>query len=127
MWSDRYYYLNIYKNERLSEEVSTTELTEFISGISELENDGILKFKNIDSAPFVRLALLKSQSANSWSEGDRNSKSTNLITVVCSKVDGSDFEKVQNLLTQIAKFLNWKLVNEETDDGIKNFVLWQAK
>ena len=124
MWSDRYYYLNIYKDESLSSDVSTIQLREFIATIPQLEQRGEFEFSNTASFPFTSLWLLKAKSICSWSSNDTDPKRTNLITIVCSKGDNVDFRVLESVFTQIASYLNWTLVDEETDDGIENYIIW---
>lgn len=127
MWSDRYYYLNIYKDNLLSEEVSTAELLDFISDIPELEKSRKFEFKNKESFPFTQLSLLKAKSLGSWSSDDANPDKTNLIAIVSSKGSHNDFEELKRVFIEIASFLQWTLVNEETDDGIENHIIWKPK
>ena len=124
MWSDSYYYLNIYKDEKLSSEIDTDELRTFISTIPALEKNGEYKFKNTKDFPFIDLLLLKVNDVNNWNENDFNSKKTNMIAIVCSKGNEVNFKKIKFVLIKIASFLNWELVNEETDDGIENDTMW---
>jgi hypothetical protein len=119
MWSDRYYYLNIYKDETLSAEANTEELKNFTSTIPELEVHGKFEFKNRKTFPFPQLLLLKAKSLDSWNGNDTNYERTNLITIVCSKGKGIYFDVLKGVFIKIASFLNWILVEEETDNGIK--------
>ncbi len=122
MWSNEYCYLNIYKDDLLSEEFSTKKLVDFLSKIPELEQVSEFEFKNKEIFPFVRLILIKAKDIDSWSENDGCSK-TNLIPIVYSKEEYTkDIEKV---LIRIASFLKWNLVNEETEDGIENYIVWK--
>lgn len=125
MWSDRYYYLNIYRNKSFSEGVSTNQLIEFISAIPELKKVGDFEFKNKEPFPFTQLLLLKAKSTDSWSGNDTNSKSTNLITIVCKKGEDIDFNELERVFTPIATYLNWTFINEETDDNIEDYVIWK--
>ena len=114
MWSDRYYYLNIYKDESLSGDVSTIQLREFLATIPQLEQRGEFEFRNTAAFPFTSLWLLNANSIRSYSSNDTDSKRTNLITIVCSKGQHVDFRELKNVFSQIASYLNWTLVDEET-------------
>ncbi|MFD2562913.1 hypothetical protein [Aquimarina rubra] len=127
MWSDNYYYLNIYKDESLSHEVSTNKLIDFIDAIPELERSGAYKFKNTKSFPYTQLLLLKSKNLDSWNEKDTNAKSTNLITIVCSKGAHIDFKEIERVFVKIASFLQWTIVEEKNDDGIENYTIWKPE
>jgi hypothetical protein len=48
-----------------------------------------------------------------------------MISIVCSKGDEIEFETLKAVFIRIAIFLNWKLVEEETDDGIDDNILWE--
>lgn len=127
MWSDRYYYLNIYKNKSLTSDSDTTKLRDFLSRIEELEQTNKFEFKNKEPFPFTQLLLLKAKSPDSWSEKDTDPERTNLITIVCEKGEHIGFKKIQKVFIKIAMFLNWKLVDEETDDGIENYIIWEPE
>ena len=127
MWSDRYYYLNIYKDENLSSNRDTKELRDFIVRIPELKQVSKYEFKNIEPFPFTQLLLLNASSIDNWSDSDTNSKHTNLITIVCGKGENVDYGELKRVFIQIASFLNWKLVDEETDDGIEYFTIWEPR
>jgi hypothetical protein len=127
MWSDRYYYLNIYKDDSLSGDVSTTQLRAFIATIPQLEQRGAFEFSNTASFPFTSLWLLKAKSLRSYSSNDTDPKRTNLITIVCSKGENVDFRALESVFTQIAAYLNWTLVDEETDDGVEHYIIWEPE
>lgn len=78
MWSDRYYYLNIYKDQSLSEDTDTRELIKFLDTIPELEKKGRFAFKNKGTFPFFTLLLLKAKNLHNWSENDSDPTKTNL-------------------------------------------------
>ncbi|MCR6642591.1 MAG: hypothetical protein NVV82_27295 [Sporocytophaga sp.] len=124
MWSDRYYYLNIYYDEDLSRDFDTLSLVAFIKSLPELKEKEPLMFGNVSEFPFTDIQLLKAESLLHWSERDRNNERTNLITLICSKDTASNFESHLTLLIKIASFVKWKLVDERTDDDIDNYVLW---
>jgi hypothetical protein len=127
MWSDRYYYLNIIHDEQLSLDHDTKKLREFIKSLPELEQMGDYNFRNTKMFPFVEIFLLKANSIDSWIGNDTDSQKTNLISIVCAKGDKADFEKLKQTFIKIASFLNWQLIDECTDDGIENFILWKPE
>lgn len=127
MWSDRYYYLNIYKDENLSSTFDTQELREFIQKIPELKQVNNYEFRNIASFPFTQLLLLNAKSLDHWTGSDTHQKKTNLITIVCGKSEQIDFNAMKRVFIRIAAFLKWNLVDEETDDGIENYSLWKPE
>ena len=124
MWSDRYYYLNIYKDKSLSDDVSTSELSAFITSFPQLEQREAFNFRNTESFPFTSIWLLKARSINSYNSNDTNIEKTNLITIVCAKGEDIDFSVLESVFVQIASYLNWSLVDEETDDGIEDYIIW---
>lgn len=128
MWSDRYYYLNIYKNESLDGEISTKTLQAFIESIPELveEPEG-LSYRNNTDFPFIHLELLKVKNVNSWSSNDKNKKTANFIAIVCEKGNGKNKVELFKVCIQLASFLNWTLVDECTDHEEENFVIWKAE
>ena len=126
MWSDRYYYLNIVSDLKLSSGVRTQELTSFLCNQPELIQVANFKFKSApDFLTFLDIRLLKANNYNSWSDKDVSHEMTNMIAVVCAKGGSDNDEPVKNLLVRVARFLNWQLIDEETDDGIENYVVWK--
>jgi hypothetical protein len=123
MWSDRYYYLNICSDSELSEDFNSIQLLNFLETIPEIRKVNEHKFRNLDSFPHLEILVLKARSLNSWSNYDTNKEMTNLLAIVCSK-SSTDFERIKTILIRIASFLNWPLIDEETDDGEENKVLW---
>jgi hypothetical protein len=127
MWSDRYYYLNIYADDYLSYSHDTNDLVAFLNTLPQLKQIGPYTFRNSNSLPyFVDLSLLAAHYLTSWSSNDTGPNTT-LIAVVCAKDASADFELIKPVLVSIATYLNWQLVDEETDDGEENFILWQPR
>jgi hypothetical protein len=125
MWSDKYQYLNIARDLRLSERYPTFKLVEFLGSLKELKQTSSFRFKNSSSlSSFLDIQLLKAKGFDSWSENDADASETNLLAIVCAKGDESEFEAVKNLLIRIADHLGWQLFSEETDDGEEDVVLW---
>ena len=125
MWSDKYFYLNIYKDKNLSSNWDTRELRAYINGIPELRQANKYEFENIEAFPFTQLLLMNANSLDTWTDSDNHPQKTNLITIVCGKGELVDFNKLKNVFIQIASFLQWKLVDEETDDGLEHYTIWE--
>ncbi|MBO0950675.1 hypothetical protein [Fibrella forsythiae] len=127
MRSDRYYYLNIYHDEQLSVDFDTQQLTDFIKSLSQFEQKEKFSFTNSKQfTVFTNITLLFANQIHSWSSLDSGTR-TNLVSIVCAKDPTVDFQIVQNVLVQIATYLNWQWVDEQTDDEIENFVLWKPR
>lgn len=62
MWSDKYYYLNIYKDKNISSYFETRKLREFISTFPEFEKSGAFTFKNKEPFPHTTLLMLNARS-----------------------------------------------------------------
>jgi hypothetical protein len=124
MWFDSYYYLNICRDRELSENFNSTRLLNFLRSIPELQQVKEFEFRNVASFPFLQILILKAKHLNSWNADDTDSKETNLVTIVCSKSDAKDFEKIKVVLIKIASCLNWPLTDEQTEDGEENKILW---
>lgn len=120
MWSDNYFYLSIYKDKNLSSAVATKSILEFLDALPDLKKTSDFRYGNTS----IDVLTLFAKSADSWSDKDTNSELTNLVAIVCAKGEAADFETQKNLLIKIAAFLNWQLINEQTDDGIEDFVIW---
>ena len=123
--TDKYYYLNIFHDEFLSVHRNTQELIDFLKMLPELKQTGNFTFSNSSKFPvFIDFILLNARHLNSWSDNDTDSQKTNLIAIVCAKDKPQNFEKLKELLIKIASFLKWQLVDEHTDDGIEDFIIW---
>lgn len=128
MWSDRYYYINIYHDKGLSVECNTSQLVAFLRELPELQQKSPFEFTNTEQLPFAELLLLRAKDADNWSEArDASSVKTNMIAIVCAKDSPEKFQQLKVAFIKIASFLNWQLVDEQTDDGIEDFVLWQPE
>jgi len=127
MWSDKYYYLNLYKNEELSFVYDTKELRDFINRIPELYSVNNYEFTNTESFPFTQLLLLNVESLNNWTKSETHPEKTNLITIVCGKGEQIDFNELKGVFIKIASYLKWNLVEEETDEGIENYIIWKPE
>jgi hypothetical protein len=125
MWSDRYYYLNIFHDVELSVHCNTKELIAFLKTIPELKKNGNFTFCNKSRFPIsIELILLYARHLNSWSDNDTNQERTNLIAIVCTKDNQQNFELVKSIFIKIASFVRWQLVDEHTDDEIENYIIW---
>ncbi len=127
MWSDKYHYYNIQKDRLLNEEFDTPRLRLFLTQIPELEQVSDYEFKNNGSFPFIRISLIRAKNPSSWSDNDHDALRTNLLSIVCAKRDEVTSQRIIAVLIQIASFLNWELVAEETDKGIEYFRVWQPR
>lgn len=126
MWSDRYYYLNIYHDKELSVDCDTNQLVAFLQTIPQLEQTAGTKFKNSsNTSSYIDVTLLWAIHLNSWSDKDAAKQRTNLITIVCAKDELVNFQELKNSFIKIAAFLNWQLVDEQTDEGVEDFILWK--
>lgn len=125
MWSDRYYYLNIYHDAELSVDHSTGVLIDFLKTLPELTQKGNFTFTNSAEFPiYVSLSLFYARALGNWNDRDTDQQKTNLAVIVCAKDNEQNFEKLKYLFIKIAAFLNWQLVNERTDDGVEDDVIW---
>jgi hypothetical protein len=118
-------YLNIAHDLQLSVGHSTSDLIAFLSSQNELRRESDFRFRNSPSlSSFLDVQLLKAKSYTSWSGKDIDVAETNLLAIVCAKGDNSNFERIKALLIRIADFLQWQLIDEQTDDGEEDLVLW---
>jgi hypothetical protein len=124
MWSDRYYYLNIFHDKELSLFCSTQTLKNHLSSFPELMKDGDFHFKESTLFPFASINLLYAKSYDSWSGDDTNDDYTNLIAIVCAKKNEEIFQTQLPVFIRIASFLGWTLVDERTDDEVEDYILW---
>ncbi len=109
MWSDKYYYFNIYKDCDLSETTSSDRIRDFLSSIPELQAKSESAYINKSGVEFIDLILLKAPSLNSWSDKNLSIDETNLIAIVFTK---NTIEDLQAIFAKIANFLHWQLVEE---------------
>ncbi|WOI21916.1 hypothetical protein [Nonlabens ulvanivorans] len=116
MWSDRYYYLNIYKDESLGSYCDTKILREFLNSIPELQQKSKHEFDNVKPFPFTQLLLLNANSIDNWSGSDTNAKRTNLITIVCGKNEHVNFKELKRVFEQISSFIDWSLKTDDNEE-----------
>jgi hypothetical protein len=125
MWSNKYYYLNIFHDAELTVYFNTKELIDFLKTIPELKQTGNFTFSNSPQFPiYINLILLYARHLNSWNDNDTNQQKTNLITIVCTKDNPENFELLKSIFIKIATFINWQLEDEHTDDDIENLIIW---
>ncbi|MBC8152665.1 MAG: hypothetical protein H7Z72_07120 [Bacteroidetes bacterium] len=124
MWSDKYYYLNIYHDKELRVDCDTNQLVSFLKSLSQLKQTTTTAFTNSDRLPlYIDITLLWTNHINSWSDKDRATQRTNLIAIVCAKDKLKDFQELKDTFIKIATFLTWQLVDEQNDEGIEDFIL----
>ena len=114
MYSDRYYYFNIYFDKTLSKCVDTKEVVDFLHDIEELNYEGKGSYRNIKGFPFLDMQLLSVRSIDSYSSHDFSRKETNFISVVCTKGCQNEFLELKRIFEQIISFLGW--ITEEDEE-----------
>lgn len=127
MWSEQYHYINIYHDKELSVRCSTNDLSGFLRSLPELKQKSDFEFTNSDLFPFTELLLLHAKDPDAWSSNDTNYLTTNLIAVICSRYSKEDDLKLMNLFVRIASFLKWQVVEEQTEEGVEDCILWQPE
>ena len=126
MWSNRFFYLNIVFDLKLSTCVKTTDLNSFLITQPELIQVSDFKFRNAPDFPVtMEIQLLHASDYTSWSDQDVSHESTNMVSIVCTKSGLDSNMLAKKLFVEIARFLNWQLIDEHTDDGIENHILWK--
>jgi hypothetical protein len=125
MWSNKYYYLNICSDEKLSSSYDTQKIKKLLISLDKFKQTSDFIFSNNPDFPFTTITLLKAKNIDSWSDRDVNKNDTNLISIVCTKDNDENFNCLKNVFIEIAKTLNWKLIDEQTDNGIENSILWE--
>lgn len=119
MWANDYAYFNIFHDKELTVCCDTYALKKFLTTFSGLKQGGSFKFNNNATFPFVEILLLKAKSVDAWSDKETHPEKTNLVTIVCTKEDPDDFQKLKEVFTKIAAFLKWKLVEEDSDKSVR--------
>lgn len=125
MWSPFYFYWNIYYDEQLSKPVKLTELNAFLERLPQLVKKTNYSYGNAEGFPFVDLVLLNAGSTENWSDRNCTGNSINLIAVVGSKSEPERIPEMESLFIRVAEFTGWLLVDEHTDEGEEDVVLWQ--
>ena len=98
MWSDRYYYFNIYADKELSKFVNTKELILFLNTILELKYEEKGSYRNVKGFPFLDMQLLNVKNVDSFSSNDFSEKETNFVSLVCAKGCENEFMDVKRVL-----------------------------
>jgi ribonuclease HIII len=129
MYSDQYFYFTLRPDLELSEKISIELVKSFLNSIEEIKEKTSVTYQNNEMYPWITLDLINAKSMNSWSS-NKDIEDVNLISIVGSKNTLTDtFENKRKyyltLLEKIADYLKWEIVEEETEDGIENFVVYK--
>ena len=54
-------------------------------------------------------------------------KEISLIAAVCAKSMADEFIQIKGILIKIAEYLQWQLIEEETDYGAENYIHWEPQ
>ncbi|MEK6482615.1 hypothetical protein WJR50_34125 [Catalinimonas sp. 4WD22] len=113
----------------MTESVPINEVKKFLDNLPEIKERGIVNYENHKFFPWINLTLVKTATMDSWAS-DIEIQYVNLISVTASKRGtqaDKELEEYLNLMKKIADFLKWEIVEEETEDGIENHVIYKSK
>jgi hypothetical protein len=127
MWSPFYFYWNIYHDQQLSQSVGLVELNVFLKTLPQLVKKTDYSYRNAHGFPFTDIVLLNTRNKDNWSDRNYAGESVNLIVIVGSKSEHERIPELEALFIRIAEFTGWLLVDEYTDEGEEDFVLWQPE
>jgi hypothetical protein len=119
MYSASYHYFNIRSDEKCSQYTDSKKLLKFLThevGLIETTPNSI---NGNSEHPWLSLSMVVADENGSYSSNIPIPDKINFIPIVGSK-DGTNREDYIKLLTKIAQWLNWELIDEEDEDN-ENF------
>lgn len=119
MWSDRYNYYNIQSDQFYTHKVETKLVCDILLKTNCFIQKDHQTFSNADNFPWAHIVLVETEDGN-FATSDTEIKFVTLIAIVCSKGQNTDQTIYLNILSKIAKALNWKLYLEADDDENEN-------
>ena len=133
MYSPFYFYFQLRYDNKLSESKLVENIKGWLKEFKELQEKKKVSYENSDSFPWIDLTLLNANFYDSRIK-DNSIGQCNLIAVVGSKNLQHPTETIEsrylqyvNLLKEIADLLNWELIDEETEDGIEDYVVYNPR
>lgn len=133
MWSSFYFYFNLRYDAKLSESKPIEVIKSCLKEFEQIQEKQRVSYGNSGDFPWIDLTLLKAKSYNRWVQDDAISQ-CNLVAVVGSKHLEHSAETIEtrylqyvDLLKRIADSLNWELIDEETEDGIEDYVVYNPR
>lgn len=133
MYSPHYFYFYLRYDADLSESKSLESIQRHLKKVEHIEEKGRVVYKNVHSFPWIDISLLNANSYSTWALSDTISQ-CNLIAIVGSKVTDSAVETMDArythytmLLKQLADVLGWELIEEETEDGLQDYMLYRPE
>ena len=122
MWSHLYYYLYIRPHTKNDNKVETAPIAKFIKQELGLVQEENYDFRGQEGvAPWVSLSLV-CKKVNGYASG-QNPEFFDLVVITGSKK--SNIKEYIDLLSPLAKHLNWEFIEEEDIEG-NEVVLYQA-
>ena len=115
MWSDRYVYYNIQSDTNIRKKADIKVVCDVLLKTNCFIQKNHQTFSNANHFPWVDITLAETQDGN-FSTSDKEINLVSLIAIVCSKGEDSDQSIYQNVFSEIAKQLNWKLYLESDED-----------
>jgi hypothetical protein len=133
MYSPFYFYFNLCYDAYLSESKPVESIKSRLKEFEQIQEKQSVSYRNSDGFPWIDITLLKANSYNNWVQDD-SAKQCNLIAVVGSKhlhhpaeTTETRYWQYVDLLKKIADLLNWELIDEETEDGIEDYVVYNPR
>ncbi len=133
MYSPFYFYFNLRYDAELSESKPVETIKSWLKEFKQIQETQSVSYENSDHFPWIKITLLNAKSDDSWAEEDSITE-CNLIAIVGSKhlyhpTETLEIRYLQyvDLLKKIADLLNWELIDEETEDGIEDYVIYNSR
>ena len=123
MYSPLYYYFNIQSDEKCTQYIESDKLLNFLLEEVKFIESSPNSIKGNDKQPWLNLCMVIADEIGSYASTATYPEKINLIPIVGSKNEAEKEEYIQ-LLTKIAKWLKWELIEEEDDEGNENVVHW---
>jgi len=115
----------------LSRHLDVDRVRAYLRGVDQMREVDPITYESTETFPGIRLMLLHAGSYESWASNP-SIRTCNLISVEGSKFANAEAETLParharyvEWLKKIADLLGWELVEEETEEGIEDLVLYK--
>ncbi len=133
MYSPFYFYFNLRYDAELTESKPVETIKSWLKEFNQIQEKQRVSYENSDHFPWINITLLNAKSDDSWAKDDSITE-CNVIAVEVQSTSitrqrhwKQDILQYVDLLKKIADLLNWELIDEETEDGIEDYVIYSSR
>lgn len=125
MWSNIYDYYELRLSISYSLSTNTKKVVAQLTAQAELEQIGLLMFRNQIGYPWIDLCVVNTTTGNFHCSLDTWTDECNTIPIVCAKSEAGAIPEMQlAFLLRLAQVVGWYLIHEENEEGQEDIILW---